>query len=115
MGCVVGSLSRAATFLHRLMHGDLLPMTLKESMLASHPYDFEHPPGMGYGLGVMCEPDGHGGRAVGHAGQGPGSTTVVFSFLDRERPQTLAAAVDVDDGDTFLKLIDQLRSRAGPP
>ena len=110
MGCIVGPLSSAATFLDRLLQGDLLAPATKAAMLQLCPYGEEAMPArnFGYGPGVMCEQDGAERRAIGHAGSGPGSTIVAFSFIDRERPQTLAAAIDVDEPDTFPKLIDQL-------
>ena len=106
-GCVIGSLWWAAVFLHRLMHGELLGPEPKRAMLEPRPYDAHGDPPPGYGLGVMRE-DSARGRLAGHAGSGPGSTVVVFSFLDLATPRTLAAAVDVDDPDTFPKLIEHL-------
>jgi D-alanyl-D-alanine carboxypeptidase len=115
MGCIVGSPSWAATFLHRLLHGDLLAPATKAAMLQLVPYggELSEASTLGYGLGVMCEPDGRGGRDFGHAGSGPGSTIVVFSFLDLESPRTLASAVDTDQPNGFLKMIDDLRSAVG--
>jgi len=114
-GCVVGSVSWAATFLHRLMHGDLLAPPAKAAMLQLVPYggDFVEASNFGYGLGVMCEQDGGERRAIGHAGSGPGSTTVVFSFIDRKTPVTLAAASDIDEQNAFIKLIEHLKTEAG--
>jgi CubicO group peptidase (beta-lactamase class C family) len=115
MGCIVGSLSWAATFLHRLVHADLLAPSTKTAMLQLVPYGDEYveASNLGYGLGIMCEPDGLEGRAVGHAGSGPGSTVVVFSFLNLESPRTLAAEVDTSEPEGFLTLIDDLRSEIG--
>jgi D-alanyl-D-alanine carboxypeptidase len=111
MGCIVGSLSWAATFLHRLMHGELLTPATRAAMLRLVPYEPDAPwrRDFGYGLGVMCEPDGRGGRALGHAGSGPGSAVVVFSFVDLDNPRTLAAATDNGEPNAFLRLIEGLR------
>lgn len=109
-GCVVGSLSWAATCLHRLMHGGLLAPVTKSAMLVPRSYDAEAdaPEDFGYGLGLMIEPARPGERLVGHAGSGPGSTITVFSALMGKR--TFAAAVSTDASDTFPKLIDYLRT-----
>jgi CubicO group peptidase (beta-lactamase class C family) len=58
MGCVVGSLSWAATLMHRLIHGDLLAPETKAAMFEPFPYDADAAArhDLGYGLGVMCEP-----------------------------------------------------------
>jgi D-alanyl-D-alanine carboxypeptidase len=109
-GCVVGSLPRAASCLHRLMHGDLLAPATKSAMLLPRSYDADTdaPDDFGYGLGVMIEPARHGERFGGHAGSGPGSTIAVFSGLIRQR--TFAASVGTDAPDTFPQLIEHLRT-----
>ena len=109
-GCVVGSLSGAATCLHRLMHGGLLAPATKSAMLAPRSYDTDVnvAEDFGYGLGLMIEPAHPGERLAGHAGSGPGSTITVFSALNRRR--TFAAAVREDAPDTFQKLIEYLRT-----
>jgi CubicO group peptidase (beta-lactamase class C family) len=109
-GCLVGSLSRAATWLHRLMHGDLLAPATKGAMLLPRSYDAgtNAPEDFGYGLGVMIEPARPGERFAGHAGSGPGSTITVFSALIGKR--TFAASVDTDAADTFQQLIEHLRT-----
>jgi CubicO group peptidase (beta-lactamase class C family) len=109
-GCLVGSLSRAATWLHRLMHGDLLAPATKGAMLLPRSYDAgtNAPEDFGYGLGVMIEPARPGERFAGHAGSGPGSTITVFSALIGKR--TFAASVDTDAADTFPQLIEHLRT-----
>ena len=109
-GCVVGSLPRAASCLHRLMHGDLLAPATKNAMLLPRSYDTDTnaPDDFGYGLGVMIEPARPGDRFAGHAGSGPGSTITVFSALTGQR--TFAAAVGTDTPDTFPKLIEHLRA-----
>jgi len=109
-GCLVGSLSRAATWLHRLMHGDLLAPATKGAMLLPRSYDASTnaPEDFGYGLGVMIEPARPGERFAGHAGSGPGSTITVFSALIGKR--TFAASVDPDAADTFTQLIEHLRT-----
>jgi CubicO group peptidase (beta-lactamase class C family) len=111
-GCVVGSLSLAATCLHRLMHGHLLAPTTRSAMLVPRSYDADTdaPEDFGYGLGLMIEPARPGERLVGHAGSGPGSTIAVFSAVVGKR--TFAAAVGTDAPDTFPKLIDLLRTLA---
>jgi CubicO group peptidase (beta-lactamase class C family) len=109
-GCVVGSLSGAATCLHRLMHGDLLAPVTKSAMLRPRSYeaDANAVADFGYGLGLMIEPSRPGDSLAGHAGSGPGSTITVFSALSSRR--TVAAAVGSDAPDTFPKLIDYLRT-----
>ncbi|PYQ92402.1 MAG: serine hydrolase [Acidobacteria bacterium] len=111
-GCVVGSLSWAATCLHRLMHGGLLAPATKSAMIVARSYDADAdaPEDFGYGLGLMIEPARPGERLVGHAGSGPGSTITVFSALMGRR--TFAAAVSTDAPDTFPKLIEYLRTLA---
>ena len=86
-GCVVGSPARAATWLHRLIHGSLLAPATKAAMLAPCSYDAgaEPPDDFGYGLGVMIEPAPRGERLIGHAGQGPGSTITVFAAMNARR------------------------------
>jgi D-alanyl-D-alanine carboxypeptidase len=109
-GCVVGSLPRAATCLHRLLYGGLLAPATKSAMLVPRSYDAEAeaPEDFGYGLGLMIEPARPGERLIGHAGSGPHSTIAVFSALMGRR--TLAAAVGTDAPDTFRKLIEHLRT-----
>ena len=109
-GCVVGSLSWAASCLHRLMHGDLLAPATKSAMLLPRSYDADAsaPEDFGYGLGLMIEPARPGERFGGHAGSGPGSTITVFSALIGQR--TFAASVGTDAPDTFPKLIEHLRT-----
>jgi CubicO group peptidase (beta-lactamase class C family) len=109
-GCVVGSLSGAATCLHRLMHGRLLAPATKSAMLVPRRYDADAtaPEDSGYGLGLMIEPARPGERLAGHAGSGPGGTITVLSALNGRR--TFAAAVDADAPDTFPKLIEYLRT-----
>ena len=109
-GCVVGSLSWAATCLHRLIHGNLLAPATKTAMLLPRSYDADAdtPEDFGYGLGMMIEPVHPGERFAGHAGSGPGSTLTVFSALTGRR--TFAAAVGTDGPDTFPSLIDHLRA-----
>jgi CubicO group peptidase (beta-lactamase class C family) len=111
-GCVVGSLSEAATWLHRLMHGGLLASATKSAMLEPCSYDADAHAAedFGYGLGLMIEPARPGDRFAGHAGSGPGSTITAFSALKRQR--TFAAAVGTDAPDTFPKLIEYLRTLA---
>lgn len=109
-GCVVGSLSWAATCLHRLMHGDLLAPATKGAMLLPRSYDADSNASedFGYGLGLMIEPARPGERFGGHAGSGPGSTITVFAALMGRR--TFAASVGTDAPDTFPKLIGYLRT-----
>lgn len=109
-GCLIGSLSCAATCLHRVILGHLLAPAAKTAMLAPRRYDADTiaAEDFGYGLGVMIEPSVHGDRLVGHAGSGPGSTITVFSALRAKR--TFAAAVGTDTRDTFPKLIEHLKT-----
>jgi len=108
-GCIVGSLPRAATCLHRLLHGSLLAPATQAAMRVPCSYDGEPqaPEDFDYGLGLMIEPAHPGERLAGHAGSGPGSTITVFSALEERR--TFAAVVPMDAPDTFPKLIDHLR------
>jgi len=108
-GCVVGSLSCAATWLHRLIHGRLLAPGTRTAMLMPGSYDADAKASedFGYGLGLMNEPVRPGERLVGHAGLGPGSTITVFSALNLRR--TFAAAIGTDEPGTFPTLIDLLR------
>jgi D-alanyl-D-alanine carboxypeptidase len=107
-GCVVGSLSWAATGLHRLMYGGLLAPATKTAMLVPCSYDpnANAPEDFGYGLGLMIEPAHPGERLAGHSGSGPGSTIAVFSALMGRR--TFAATVDADAPDTLPKLIEHV-------
>jgi CubicO group peptidase (beta-lactamase class C family) len=108
-GCVVSSLATAATFLHRVLYGDLLSPATRNAMLVPRTYGEAGPPGdFGYGLGFMIEPSRPGERLAGHAGAGPGSTITVFSALTERR--TFAASVGTNEPDTFPKLIDYLRT-----
>lgn len=109
-GCLVGSLSWAATCLHRLMHGGLLAPATKSAMSVARSYDADATAreDFGYGLGLMIEPARPGERLVGHAGSGPGSTIAVFSGLKAQR--TVAAAVGTDGPDAFPRLIEYVRA-----
>jgi D-alanyl-D-alanine carboxypeptidase len=109
-GCVVGSLSWAACYLHRLMHGDLFTPATRSAMLLPRSYDADANASedFGYGLGLMIEPARPGEHFAGHAGSGPGSTITVFSALTGRR--TFAACVGTDAPDTFPRLIEYLRT-----
>ncbi len=109
-GCVIASLSSAASCLHRLLHGDMLAPATKDAMLRPRSYDADASAvdDFGYGLGLMIEPVRPGERFAGHAGGGPGSAIVVFSALTGRR--TFAAAEGTDAPDTFPKLIAHLRT-----
>lgn len=109
-GCVVGSLSRAASCLHRLIYGDLLTPAPKTAMRLPRRYDDDADAldDFGYGLGLMIEPVRPGERFGGHAGSGPGSTITVFSALMARR--TFAASVGPDAPDTFPELLEYLRT-----
>jgi CubicO group peptidase (beta-lactamase class C family) len=109
-GCVVGSLSWAATCLHRLIYGDLLAPATKSAMRVPRSYDADTKAAedFGYGLGLMIEPARNGERLVGHAGSGPGSTITVFSGLMGKR--TFSAAVNTDTAGTLPAVIGHLRT-----
>ncbi|HUN57390.1 MAG TPA: serine hydrolase domain-containing protein [Candidatus Binataceae bacterium] len=102
-GLVVGSPSAAASFLHGLLFGALLPAYLKTEMLnpvsAGGPFPGRPFVAPSYGLGVMMDPKNQLGLVVGHTGQGPGSTAAVYSFPGFEEPRTLAAFIDNDDAE----------------
>lgn len=119
-GLLVGSPASAASLLHRLLHGPLLPPALKEQMLDPIPVGgplpgrpFLRP---AYGLGLMIDTEKPLGRVVGHSGAGPGSVSAVYSFLDLGEARTLSSFLDRDDGAAAGDLETQLwmRARARP-
>lgn len=78
-GLVVGPLDAAATLLHRLAHGDLLPPDFLAAMRDVVPVGGPIPGRPwrepGYGLGVMVE---RTSGAFGHTGGGPDSAIAVY-------------------------------------
>jgi D-alanyl-D-alanine carboxypeptidase len=94
-GLLAGTPGDAASFLHRLMSGDVLPAALLAEMatcrslggaLPGRPWETH-----GYGLGLMIGGMTLAGPAVGHSGAGPGSASAVYHFGDRKTPCTVAA------------------------
>jgi CubicO group peptidase (beta-lactamase class C family) len=102
-GLAVGSASAAAAALDGIVRGSLLSDALKAQMLQGMALDV---PILGrpvaapaYGLGIMLDLRSPLGRVFGHTGQGPGSTSAVYSFLDLKRPVTLAVFAPIDGQD----------------
>jgi toxin FitB len=88
--------SDAASFLHSLMSGDVLPPELLTEMTTCHPISEQSLPGRpwettGYGLGLMIGRMASAGIAMSHSGAGPGSVRAVYHFGDRPSPCTVAA------------------------
>lgn len=104
-GTLIGPLREAVLLLHRLMQGDLLSpasllaMTAPVSQigrLPGRPYR-----DIAYGLGLaMLITDA--GPALGHNGQGPGSTGAVLHFV--ERGSTVALYADRDDAEALADI-----------
>jgi D-alanyl-D-alanine carboxypeptidase len=94
-GLLAGTPADAASFLHRLMAGDVLPAALLTEMTTCHPLGGALPgrpwETHGYGLGLMIGRMTSVGLAVGHSGAGPGSVSAVYYFGDRKKPCTVAA------------------------
>ncbi len=83
-GLLIGSAASAASFLHRLLAGDLLPPDLLAAMHASHEVGGAIPGrpwrSASYGLGLMIGLGEPPGQYVGHTGGGPGSTAAVYQL-----------------------------------
>jgi len=115
-GLAIGPPSAAACLLHGLLFADLLSDTLKLEM--AKPLSLGGPmPGRpavdpSYGLGLMLDPVGQLGRVLGHTGQGPGSTSAVYSFADLPEPRTLAAFAPDDHIETQGVLEQHLHTLA---
>jgi len=109
-GLVVGSPSAAASVLHGLLYSDLLSAEMKAEMLKPRslggPFPGRPAVNPSYGLGVMLDPAGPIGRVAGHTGQGPGSTSAVYSFVDLPVAKTFAAFV-ADDGDEAQGVLER--------
>jgi CubicO group peptidase (beta-lactamase class C family) len=99
-GLAVGSASAAASSLDGILRGPLLSDALKQQMLDGMPLDVRvlgRPVvSPAYGLGIMLDLQNPLGRVLGHTGQGPGSTSAVYSFPDLKSPTTLSAFAPVD-------------------
>jgi D-alanyl-D-alanine carboxypeptidase len=104
-GLAVGPPSEAALVLDCLLYSSLLSEELKAEMhnTVSVGGPFPNRPAVapGYGLGLMIDPRSPLGQMVGHTGQGPGSTSAVYSFPDRRPRTTLAAFVPRDDANAM--------------
>ncbi len=81
-GLLIGPLQQAATFLDRLLAGELLPANLLDAMQNVHHLGGPIPgrpwQSPGYGLGVMQGPTADGLLLCGHTGGGPGSVVAVY-------------------------------------
>lgn len=81
-GLLIGPAGAAATFLHRLLAGGLLPAGILRAMLDGFPVGGAVPgrpwQTARYGLGVMVGEGVPPGLYVGHSGGGPGSTSAVY-------------------------------------
>lgn len=81
-GLLIGPLQQAATFLDRLLAGELLPANLLDAMQNVHHLGGPIPgrpwQSTGYGLGVMQGPTADGLLLCGHTGGGPGSVVAVY-------------------------------------
>ncbi|MFL5043348.1 MAG: serine hydrolase domain-containing protein [Xanthobacteraceae bacterium] len=99
-GLLLGPPSDAVLFMHRLMRGDLLPPHLRAAMqerrILDVPLEGRGWQSAGYGLGLML-PTSALGPALGHGGQGPGSTAGVHHFPDVDPPRTVAAFAPTED------------------
>ena len=97
---LVGPLTGAAFFLDRLLAGNLLPPDLHSALLAARRIGGSFPGrpfrAPAYGLGVMVDAEGALGRAIGHTGQGPGSTAAVYHFPDLAPRRTVAVFAPFD-------------------
>lgn len=115
-GLLVGPLSSAASLLHRLVTGTLLPQSLLREMLqplvvggpiAGRPWTRP-----GYGLGMMvgvCD-----GRPVaGHTGGGPDSVIAVYRDTEAAGSRTVAAFSTGDDAASVERAALALLSREG--
>jgi CubicO group peptidase (beta-lactamase class C family) len=94
-GLMVGPLRDAASLLHRLMTGELLPPELLSSMLIGHPLGgpIADRPWVAprYGLGLMTGAVTGGAVLAGHTGAGPGSVVAVYHALGSTPARTAAA------------------------
>ena len=105
-GLLIGPASEAATLLHRLLGGALLPPPLLNAMCAGQPVGGPMPDrpwrSAAYGLGLMrgiCDP---AACYIGHSGAGPGSTAAIYQIASRpaaprtSAPRTAAVFAPVD-------------------
>jgi CubicO group peptidase (beta-lactamase class C family) len=104
-GLAMGSPDSAALTLRGILGSTFLPPDLRDAMLAGRALDVEAA-GRPFvrpacGLGVFIDAASPLGRIVGHTGQGPGSTTAVYAFLDTAPPLCLAAFADDDRQETI--------------
>lgn len=94
-GCLVGTAEDAARLLHGLVGGTLLSAATLNEMRRRIPLGraLEGRPwtDCGYGLGLMTGNMANAGRALGHSGGGPFSTSAVYHFPDRVLPVTVAS------------------------
>lgn len=118
-GLLVGSPRAAALLLDRLLTGDLLPPELRSAMLAAWriggPFPGRPFRAPAYGLGVMVDAEGSLGRAIGHTGQGPGSTVAVYHFPDLVPRRTVAAFAPIDGDAAQGEIESRVLSLASAP
>jgi CubicO group peptidase (beta-lactamase class C family) len=104
-GTLVGPVREAALLLDLLMRGGLLSAASLQAMTAPVTR-IGAPPGrlyrdVAYGLGMAILAT-EAGPALGHNGQGPGSTGVVLRFPERD--STVALYVDRDDAEALADI-----------
>ena len=97
-GLLIGPLPQAATFLDRLLAGELLPANLLNAMQTVHhlggPIPARPWQSPGYGLGVMQGPTADGLLLCGHTGGGPGSVVAVYRGSRGDMAATAAVFVE---------------------
>lgn len=101
-GVVAATPDAAATLLHGIMTGALLPPSLLAQMTAARRVA-DPMPGRpwiepGYGLGLMADMAPGGSGAAGHTGGGPGCSPAVFHFRGKKRqPLTICVVTNGED------------------
>ena len=97
-GLLIGPLQQAATFLDRLLAGNLLPANLLDAMQNVHHLGGPIPgrpwQSPGYGLGVMQGPTADGLLLCGHTGGGPGSVVAVYRASRGDDSATVGVFVE---------------------
>ena len=102
-GLLLGPAQAAATLLHRLLAGHLLPPDLLEAMQTPHPVGGPVPnrpwQTANYGLGLMIGEGDPPGQYTGHTGGGPSSTAAIYqrTTSTQSPPLTAAAFAPCDD------------------
>ena len=122
-GLVVGSAVDAATLMHRLLAGELLPEYLLSDMMA--PQDVLRPHAgspwqhHGYGLGLLYGHGEPGGVYVGNAGAGPTSSAAVYQHAGASGsalpPHTAAVFAPWSDVDKLERIAMTTAAEAMQP